>query len=487
MGQITPGPLTDFDLVSQPAANFAFATDRTTLNPAVGSGELAYIPYIELFFSSAGGSLEVRVYPTGGVEYFSIAIAAIEAGSYKFVGPWWLQIGGYIAVETAGNADNKWMQTFHESNSTRRNFGPVGVPLKDGGVLINGMGTLINAIGKHDEQVAHPEAMKVLYEGTPFDGAAFTAVSLDGDLTRPKASMEGVPFSTPVSPDGSETPLGSTDVAVEDGLWQDSYRSTIQDGVAFPAPATTEGRNVQKKGSMYGIGYQSLVDQTGRYTPHNSQATAVEDGGLQTLGEVKVVDGDPLDNQGANGQAVRPAFTEGGARHTMPVSPTGDTTAYANVDQPVQTGAIQSAGRAEEIDGDAFDGAVADGDAVLARRSLSGISYVNETTEDGSASIVDEIGLAKRVEVINGIPYQYDPDTPINEESIPTNTTSYAYFDMSGYKYFSLQGVISLTVDTLTVTVEATVQDDGTAQASCAYEDVTNALFGVASAGADFL
>ena len=75
-------------------------------------------------------------------------------------------------------------------------------------------------------------------------------------------------------------------------------------------------------------------------------------------------------------------------------------------------------------------------------------------------------------------------ETLINATNITTNTTTYAYFDMDGFKNFSLQGETSgaAPTDVLTVTVEGTNQDDGTAPASCVYQDVTNALFTVASA-----
>jgi len=67
--------------------------------------------------------------------------------------------------------------------------------------------------------------------------------------------------------------------------------------------------------------------------------------------------------------------------------------------------------------------------------------------------------------------------------NIAETTTAYAYLDMAGYRGFSIQGETSgaTPTDVLTVTIEGTNQDDGTAPASCAYQDVTNALFGVAS------
>jgi len=68
-----------------------------------------------------------------------------------------------------------------------------------------------------------------------------------------------------------------------------------------------------------------------------------------------------------------------------------------------------------------------------------------------------------------------------DETSAPT--TNYYYMDMDGYRYFSIQCETSdaTPTDVLVVTVEATNQDDGTAQASCTYQDVTQTQFGVAN------
>jgi hypothetical protein len=99
-----------------------------------------------------------------------------------------------------------------------------------------------------------------------------------------------------------------------------------------------------------------------------------------------------------------------------------------------------------------------------------GLSYTSATQSD-------------RVEEIDPLSSHYVGETLLDLTNIAQTTTAYAYLDMAGYRNFSLQGETSGTTptDVLTVTVEATNQDDGTAQASCAYQDVTNALFGVAS------
>lgn len=62
-----------------------------------------------------------------------------------------------------------------------------------------------------------------------------------------------------------------------------------------------------------------------------------------------------------------------------------------------------------------------------------------------------------------------------------TDGTYYYYYEMNGYKQLGIQLIIGAGSGSVTATVEGTMQDDGTAQASCTYKDVTNALYGAAS------
>ena len=81
-----------------------------------------------------------------------------------------------------------------------------------------------------------------------------------------------------------------------------------------------------------------------------------------------------------------------------------------------------------------------------------------------------------------------DPISTHHNEAILANVTDgaddtyYYYVDMDGYSNLGLQ----LTLDggtgnDILATVEASIQDDGTAQASCAYQDVTTDAYGVAA------
>ena len=62
-----------------------------------------------------------------------------------------------------------------------------------------------------------------------------------------------------------------------------------------------------------------------------------------------------------------------------------------------------------------------------------------------------------------------------------TDGTNNYFVDMDGYNSLNLQLVISGGSGTMTVTIEASAQDDGTAAASVTYVDVTNDVFGSAS------
>jgi hypothetical protein len=132
--------------------------------------------------------------------------------------------------------------------------------------------------------------------------------------------------------------------------------------------------------------------------------------------------------------------------------------------------------------------------------------YVNATgfmADQTSTDSVDEgdIGIARmtldRKQIMAG--YDSAADANKNFETAPiwanhvettladvtneTSATNYYYVDMDGYQYFTVDVNTSGTTpsDTLTITIEAGNQDDGTAAASIFYQDVTTAWFGVAS------
>ena len=80
---------------------------------------------------------------------------------------------------------------------------------------------------------------------------------------------------------------------------------------------------------------------------------------------------------------------------------------------------------------------------------------------------------------VNPLNMQYVPSVPL-DATVATGTTAYVYIDMNGYRNVGIQ-TIKGGGGTATFTYEATCQDDGTAAASCTYNDVTNALIGAAT------
>lgn len=95
-------------------------------------------------------------------------------------------------------------------------------------------------------------------------------------------------------------------------------------------------------------------------------------------------------------------------------------------------------------------------------------------------SWADNVNRVKEQNPINEI---YLPGKPVDVTS-EADGTDYEYIDMAGYRHLSLQLIVTSGSGSVTVTLEGTVQDDGTAASSCTYEDVSS-LWGAASWTAD--
>lgn len=76
------------------------------------------------------------------------------------------------------------------------------------------------------------------------------------------------------------------------------------------------------------------------------------------------------------------------------------------------------------------------------------------------------------------------PEVKVNNAALAADTYAY-YVDMSRRRQFSFQAEIDTTIggttSVVTITVEATWQDDGTVAGSCVYQDKTLDVFGLAS------
>jgi len=244
------------------------------------------------------------------------------------------------------------------------------------------------------------------------------------------------------------------------------------DGAALPNTSVVEGDAVRPKGSAEGVAYSTLLNEDGSKSAILTEDTAHSSGdvGFQVLAVRQDAPGTPL--AGTDGDYI-PLVTDAlGALYTMGAN---------SHDLAVGTTGIQLLQEAADFDGSALPNAVAEGDAVRSKASLQGVQYVMVVNEDGSTrpAYDSSTDSFKQFEV-NPISDHHQETTLIDVTNETDATTNY-YFDMDGYKTFALQMTLSGGSGTMTVTVEASVQDDGTAAASCTYIDVTSDWFGSAS------
>jgi len=112
---------------------------------------------------------------------------------------------------------------------------------------------------------------------------------------------------------------------------------------------------------------------------------------------------------------------------------------------------------------DADKTSVANGDAVIPVATLEGKTITAGYTFSTESN---------RTEEIDPISQHYVNETLANITD-GADDTYYYYVDMNGYTGLNIQGELSGGSGTVTSTVEGSWQDDGTAPASCAYQDIT--------------
>ena len=249
--------------------------------------------------------------------------------------------------------------------------------------------------------------------------------------------------------------------------------------------------------------------------------TAVIDHGIQPLYEAVDFDGSALPNAVTEGQAVRPKATESGVQLVITVNEDGSAISsgasstsakYRATSNGVDGTVIYASASTLTLSGTPFT--VNSEDLVYIRvvdatgntaeifvngsggvhLEISGGTVTKSGGTDFSANGVYELGYNGQDKAYNegsdaeqNLRLNPDSQTFIGETladvTNETDATNYYYMDMAGYRNFTLQAETSdaTPTSTLTITIEASMQDDGTAAASCAYQDVTNALFSVAS------
>jgi hypothetical protein len=114
-----------------------------------------------------------------------------------------------------------------------------------------------------------------------------------------------------------------------------------------------------------------------------------------------------------------------------------------------------------------------DVNAAAINASLDDIEAVLEDVHDNPANLL-------RTAEQDPLNYAFQPETVAAVTNGTDGTYTY-YVDLATFRKGAIQLLLDGGSGSVTVTVEGSCQDDGTAPASCTYVDITNALFGSAT------
>ena len=267
------------------------------------------------------------------------------------------------------------------------------------------------------------------------------------------------------------------------------------------------------------------IDGTG------TQGSAVDDKGLQAMAEAKNFDGSALPNTVDEGDAVRIAGSLSGVQYSMPVNEDGSKTplvtddsaqvatpeflnvggeyrsgaptvytdgdatilqtslnGYLKIDgvgsqnQTVGASSILQGAEGKDFDGSALPNTVTEGNTARVAATLSGVQYVMVVNEDGSEQPAYDSGTDSFKSFEVSPLSSHHVEETLADVTNETNATTNRFIDMDGFRNLGIQFEKTGGADTVTLTLEATIQDDGTAAASITdFIDVTTDLTGSAS------
>jgi|TARA_Y100000296_G_scaffold8879_1_gene10446 hypothetical protein len=305
----------------------------------------------------------------------------------------------------------------------------------------------------------------------------------EGDIGIPRMTLDRKPYTASIqSHDDAVTAYASVQGAEAKDF----------DGTDLPNEVA-EGDVVRLAASRRGVQYMMPTDENGGSTYFADHDQILGAGGRDGValmgGEAKDFDGSSLPNNVAEGDAIRLATSRYGVLYVMNVNEDGSESYIATEDEMLtgmENGAVNMIGaHAKDFDGSALPDAVNnEGDATRIAATLSGVQYVMSVNEDGSAQpAYDTVTDSMKSFEVNPISEHHSEETLVNVTNETDGTNNY-YVDMDGFTRMGLQLEISGGSGTMTVTLAGTLQDDGTAAASCTYQDIS-ADFGAASWTAD--
>jgi len=264
----------------------------------------------------------------------------------------------------------------------------------------------------------------------------------------------------------------------------------------LPTLADTQGDAVTQARSGQGIAFVDLTTSDGSDSPiqkHDSPIVGGKGSAAVMAGsEAKTFDGVALPNNVAEGDVVRNAASEYGVQYFFPVTEDGAETPMTNEDEAM---AAAQAGYTVHSQATTFDGAAfpttgdTEGDAVPFASSGQGVQFVTLVSDDGS-----DYGQIKGYDsgTDSNKSFEVSPlSSHHSEETLAdvtneTNATTNRFIDMDGYRNVGIHFEKTGGADSVTLTLQASNQDDGTAPSSItAWIDVTSDLTGSASFTAD--
>lgn len=455
----------------------------------------------------------------------------------------WLTTNGYYAIDHRRGAvwgkhkatvANDAMTYKYATTLTGGGAGDKVDVIKVGGVATPVEDSAVTSTGIHP-----------LWESKDCDGSALPNSTNEGDATRPACTLAGVPYAFLTNEGGTASPIAVEDAAIAatlgDAVVMAGFEAKDLDGSALPN-ATAEGDASRAAVTLNGVQITTLTSEDGAASAVAVEDAAIGaasgDAVVMSGFEAKDIDGSALPNATVEGDASRAAVTLNGVQIATLANEDGSNCAVAAEDAAIAAGigdAVVMAGyETKDFDGSALPNATAEGDASRGAVTLNGVQFTMPVNEDGSLTAIygedaahtsgdggfhvltvrDDAPVAKAgtdgdyqsfttddtgALWVRNRGYDTGSDSVKSTETSPiwnkhveetlatvtneTSGTNYYYTDWDSFKHGGWQIATSDTTptDTLTITVEATLQDDGTAAASCDYDDITLAEWGVAS------
>lgn len=406
--------------------------------------------------TSASSSIQTVTGETVALYYSNSGTRTVDAGQAAGTA-----VVGQLAFKNILDVDGSRIATFNDTSlSFTGNCFTTEVKYPyDKGEPVD-FDTWANKLSAVTANFANGEYCVDYRSGTIYGVKATTTSSLTSTTYKINQAQAGGTSSLPseVQAEGQ----AAHDAAVSGNPLLVGFEAADFDGSSLPNAVNAEGDAVRAKASLYGVQYVMSVNEDG---------SAISAGASSTTSQYRATT-----NGGYDGTVVYASAS------TLTVSGTPFTLQNEDL---VYVREVDATGNTAEIWVNGSGGVhmeISSGTLTKSGGSDFSANGVYELGYNGQNKGYTSATTSFRGEEIDPLSEHHVEDT-LADVTNETSGTNYYYIDMDGYKYDGIQIDTSGTtpVDTLTITVEASLQDDGTAAASCSYDDVTLDWFGVAS------